>query len=819
MTFGSFPGTMIGVATQSGRHMAPKKVLKFGGSSLLDGRRITAVSRIIEAAAREAPVVVVVSAMGGVTDELIGAAEAAVRGARDPLEALERRHLTVVEEVARDDEWPRLCERVTVLIAEVRDLLHGVSLLGECSARTRDAISGMGERLCAPIVAAALRTHGIEAEACDARDLIRTDAQFGGAHVDFDATRDLVRAHFTDARPLQVVTGFIGATARRDTTTLGRGGSDYTAAVLGAALDVQSIELWTDVDGVMSADPRLVPPAFSLTALTFEELMELSHFGAKVVYPPAVHPARARGIPIVIRNTLRPEFAGTRVTPDAVSDRPIRGISSIHDVALLRLQGDGMVGVPGIAARLFSALAAHRLNVILITQASSEHSICFAVAPDGVEDARHAVHAEFTLERNAGLIDDLVVERDLSVIAVVGEGMRERSGIVGRLFDVLGERRINVKAIAQGSSELNISLVVERENERRALNAIHGAFFLPPLGRVFVVGTGNVGRRVIAQLEDGQHFVAEGRFHPIELAGTCNRRLMTLDGRAEGQANLTRFLQAAIDADGRRVVVDCTAGDEVPDWYVPLLEAGVAVVTANKRPFVAPEDRYRALWRAAERGRTMLCHETTVGAGLPVLHTLREMVDTGDRIRTIEGVFSGTAAYILDQVGRGKTFSAVVRSAFERGLTEPDPRDDLSGVDVARKLLILARASGFTAELEDVVKRPLGGELDGDDLGAWWAKLPEADEVVAELDRTARTRGERLAYLARCAAGELSVGLVPVPQDHPAATMRGTDNVFAFSTDRYAETPLVLIGPGAGPDVTAAGVIADIRRALAHSPL
>jgi aspartokinase/homoserine dehydrogenase 1 len=799
--------------------MAPNKVLKFGGSSVADAGRIMAVARIIQDATKASSVVAVVSAMGGVTDRLLAAAASAVRGERDTLGDLERRHLEAVEMVAREGEWPQLCERVTVLVAEVRDLLRGVQLLGECSARTRDAISGMGERLSAPIVAAALRAIGVDAEPCDARDLIRTDRQFGNAHVDFAVTRERIRTHFERAARLQVVTGFVGSTAAGETTTLGRGGSDYTAAVLGAALDVRVIEIWTDVDGVLSADPRYVASAFSLEELTFDELMELSHFGAKVVYPPTVHPARARGIPIVIRNTLRPEFPGTTITTTAVSVRAIRGISSIHHVALFRLQGDGMVGVPGIAARLFGALAERRINVILITQASSEHSICFAVAPEAVDDAQEAVYDEFRLERTAGLIDDVVIERELSVIAVVGEGMRERPGIAGRLFDVLGQRRINVKAIAQGSSELNISLVVERENERLSLNVIHGAFFLEPVGRVFVVGTGTVGGRVIGQLRDGQRFLAEGRSWPIQLAGTCNRRLMWFADGAETPADLERFVCTAMEAEGRRVVVDVTAGDQLPEWYVPLLEAGVSIVAANKRPFVESTARYEALWAAAERGRSLLCHETTVGAGLPVLHTLREMVETGDRIRTVEGVFSGTAAYLLDQLRQGIPFSNAVRAAFERGLTEPDPREDLSGADVARKLLILARASGFAAELTDVVKNPLGMTMDDGDLDEFWARLSSVDAAMAEQEREARARGGRLTYLARCSRGDLSVGLVPVAQDHPAATMRGTDNVFAFSTDRYAETPLVLIGPGAGPDVTAAGVVADIRRALAHSPL
>jgi aspartokinase/homoserine dehydrogenase 1 len=573
--------------------------------------------------------------------------------------------------------------------------------------------------------------------------------------------------------------------------------------------------------------------------------MELSHFGAKVIYPPSVHPARSRGIPLAIRNTLDPAAAGTVVTKSASAHpHDVRGITSIHRVALLRLEGDGMVGVPGIAMRLFGALAAESISVILITQASSEHSICFALAPDAVERARSRIRREFALERGAGLVDELVVEEELSVVAAVGEAMRERPGIAGRLFGVLGARGISVRAIAQGSSELNISCIVAAEDEGNALKAIHGAFFdenegSPRAGRVYVAGPGRVGGAMIAQLAGASRAAAPGEapapgsaprlcgvarrgrhlHDPAGIDAELWRSRLEADGRPGETVDFVRHVLE--DAGAGAVFVDCTADDELPTHYEALLRAGVAVVAANKRAFAGPgADRARLAGAAASGGAPLL-YETTVGAGLPVLRTCADLVATGDRVLGIDAVLSGSIAAILAGVRDGRPFGAVVREAHASGLTEPDPRDDLSGTDVARKLVILAREAGWTLELEEVTAEPLlpGTEWAALSQEEFLASLERLDAVYAEGSRRAEETGSRLCYLASVrpeSGGRASarVAISALPADHPCASGQGTDNVVCFSTQRYGEAGLVIRGPGAGPEVTAAGVLADVLRAI-----
>lgn len=810
------------------------KVLKFGGSSLATAERIGNVVAIVRRA-RKTPgsVGVVVSAMGGVTDLLIETATLSARrgeGWKALCDQIETRHLEAAEQLAAEDERASLTARIHERIGELRDLLHGVFLVRECSARTLDQILSYGERLCAALVAAALRREGMEAEDCDARALILTDKAFGAAHVDLEASYELIRNHFGSHSALQILTGFLGATSEGETTTLGRGGSDYTAVLVAAALGAELVEIWTDVDGVMSADPRLVPSAFSLECLSYEELMELSHFGAKVVYPPTVHPARSQSIPLVIRNTLNPEFPGTRILERTESSRyPIRGISSIHRVALMRLEGDGMVGVPGTAKRLFEALAREEISVILISQASSEHSICFAVQPEVVERARARVDEEFLLERRAGLVDSLIVEGDLSVIAAVGEAMRERPGIAGRLFSVLGERGINVRAIAQGSSELNISLVVGRQDEARALNAIHDAFFATGV-QVYLLGSGRVGNALREQIDRQVEGLARRHGLGLRVAGVCKRRRMVLDPRGVGASvdpdsdprgtdtDLDTLVRGLRESGGSRVLVDCTANESVSSLYGRVLKMGVAVVTANKLPFTASTEEFRELMATRWAHGRGLYYETTVGAGLPVLRTLRDLIETGDKVERIEGVFSGTLSFLCHRLAEGRPFSAALREAQDAGYTEPDPREDLGGNDVARKLLILARESGSMLEPRDVEVEPFVPLGDRDaPIEDFWGRARSFDEALREQAAEAARTGKVLCYLARLDRGRATVALTTVAQGHPCANISGTDNLFAFYTRRYSESPLVVQGPGAGPAVTAAGVFADILRAVAES--
>jgi aspartokinase/homoserine dehydrogenase 1 len=808
-------------------------VMKFGGTSVGSPDRIRTVLRLVQEASTRDRVIVVVSAFSGVTNALIQTSETALRGFsewRSGVVEMANRHQEAAHDLASSEELPGLVVAIRQATDDLLDQLHGVSLVRECTPRTLDGILSYGERMAALVVAAALRGRNQDAKACDARTLVRTDKSFGAARVDFARTNDRIREWWKGEPALPVVTGFIASTEAGETTTLGRGGSDYTAALIGAALEAAAVEIWTDVAGVMSADPRLVPTAFSLASLRYDELMELSHFGARVVYPPTVHPARARNIPLVIRNTLNPSFGGTWIREEAApAPMGVRGVASISHVALLRLEGDGMIGVPGIAMRLFGALARERVSVILISQASSEHSICFAIEPGAVATARESIASEFALERQAGLVDDLVVEPDACVIAVVGAAMRETPGSAGRIFGVLGEAHVNVRAIAQGSSELNVSCVVGREDEKRAVNAIHEEFFADHRTvSVFIAGIGRVGRALAAQMTAE----AEGLRHraglALEIDGAATRRHMLIRAGLPGPE-----LRATVEGEGvatdldalagaamfsRRssaVFVDCTDSEETIPHYARLLDAGVHVVSANKRPFGGDLAVYQTLKKGRRRGRGALLHETTVGAALPVVGTLADLVRTGDRVRRVEGALSGTLGFLMTRIADGAAFSVALKEAHGLGYTEPNPREDLSGGDVARKILILAREAGMPIEASAIRRESLlpGPAWDALPIDDFWSRVDELDAAMEKRAQAASIEGGRLVYLASVVDGVAEVGLRRVESSSPFASLRGGDNMVAFWTDRYPRSPLVVRGPGAGPEVTASGVFADIIRA------
>ncbi|MEE2778544.1 MAG: bifunctional aspartate kinase/homoserine dehydrogenase I [Acidobacteriota bacterium] len=811
------------------------KVLKFGGTSVRDFERISRVADIVRSAAKESPVAVVVSALGGITDQLLAAATASLDGEEEFVQIcdiMQSRHEEVVAQIEDADDREALLATVGECIGELKMILAGVSLVHECSPRTRDKVLSVGERLSSQLVAAVLRQKGTPAQACDARALVVTDRAFGSAAVELETTYARVREHFADARDLQVVTGFLAATPEGETTTLGRGGSDYTASLLGAALEAESIEIWTDVDGVQSADPRRVEGAFSLDQLSYDELLELSHFGAKVVYPPTVHPARKAAIPLVIKNTLNPTFPGTRVVEAAdASEHIVRGISSISRIALVRLEGDGMMGIPGTAGRLFRTLADGGINVILISQASSEHSICIAVDPERAGEARTLVHREFDRERDIGLIDDLIVDENLSIVAVVGSDMNDRPGISGRLFDALGRAGINVRAIAQGSSELNISLAVSADDETLTLRTLHDAFFAETRRHLFLLGVGGVGSALLEQLRQTDVFAG------WSLSGVANSRRMSLD---RGRLDRTTWSPALIDpseppdtsepADlealasfilttpGRRIVIDCTASDELVPLYARLLEGGVSVASANKKPFAGAQSDWDRLVAAQATGGGRTYYESTVGAGLPVVRTLQDLVVTGDRLEQVEGLFSGTLGFLTYRLRGGAAFSEALKEAHDLGYTEPDPREDLSGMDVLRKLLILARLGGARLEPDDVALDPLlpAGDWWDLELDELWRRLPDVDAGIAERVAEAAARSRSLTFLARWNEDSATVTVDDVAADHPAASAVESENLFAFTTARYRDRALVIRGPGAGAQVTAAGVFADLVHAAAE---
>ena len=795
------------------------------------------VARVVEIVVAEhaaGGVIVVVSAQRGITDALIAAARLAEQGDeafRERQAEVAAWHRATLAALAGPADRVAVQAAIEAALEELHDLLHGVFLIREASPRTMDSVMSYGERQSALLVAAALRQAGVDAEACDARRLIVTGSEFGAARVDSPATEAHIRDYFAVPRALQVVTGFLGATVEGETTTLGRGGSDHTASLLGAALGLE-VELWTDVDGVMSADPRLVPEAVPIPRLSYDELMELSHFGAKVVHPPSIHPMRARGLALRIKNTFAPAASGTLITAaEAPSDRPVRGVASVSRVDLLRLEGDGLVGTPGMAMRLFGALAREKVNVILISQASSEHSICFAVSSDDVRRASRSVKEEFALELQAGLVDPLVIEPDMAIVAAVGTGMRHRAGIAGRLFGVLGEQRINVRAIAQGSSELNVSFVVAGPDGADAVRAVHDALVLPPRRRleITVAGVGPVGRALLEQFGARQAALNARPDMEMTLTAVVASRLALMAPQGLDPAAAVERLRAVgepydmqalvrsmiVPSRARRVFVDCTASAAVAACYEELLAAAVHIVTPNKLRPAGPGAAWR---RVQQTGPGRLYYEATVGAGLPVVGPLTALVATGDRIRSIEGVLSGTLGFLTSELAAGRPFSEAVRQARQAGFTEPDPREDLSGADAARKLLILARLAGRELEIEDVRVEPmLPREWYDLPLEEFWRRLPEIDAAMAARQREAAASGGRLCYLARLGEHEAHVALTAIAAGHPCAGLSGPDNLVAVTSDRYRTTPWVVRGPGAGPEVTAAGVFADILRAAAET--
>lgn len=810
------------------------RILKFGGSSVGSAKSIEQVIGIVAERNKNGPIHVVVSAFQGVTNSLQELIEKAAVGDESYtklLKKMEDRHIETVRSLIGVKRQSKVLAELKVLFNELEDVLHGVSLTRELTDRTHDFVLAFGERFSAFILAEVLTDHGIPAAYYDARSLIHTDDSFRNARVLTSESYKNINAALDGSDKVGVITGFIASTPRGETTTLGRGGSDYTAALVGAALDAEAIEIWTDVEGIMTADPNRVRQYHPIPRLSYEEAMELSHFGARVLYPPTIHPVLEKSIPIFIKNTFNPEAEGTVISSEPqIGTATVKGISSIDNVTLLTLRGSGMVGVSGVAARIFSALANADVNVIMITQASSEHTVCFAVLPTQAEKAQLALEEAFSLELQQGAIEKVEVEDECSIVAVVGEAMRKTPGISGKLFRALGKNGINVRAIAQGSSERNISVVIQREDLSKALNTIHDAFFLSKIKTVnlFLVGTGLIGSKLLELVEKQKKMLFENHNISLRLCGISNSRYYMVDEEgmpftgwpdrfeSDGKpADLNAFLEEMRNLNlPNCLFIDCTASDEVSDTYPAVLRSNVSLVTANKKANARSIAHYKELQELAIRHNVMYLYETNVGAGLPVVKTLQEQILAGDEILSIEGVLSGTLSYIFN-IYDGKTpFSEVVRSALEKGYTEPDPREDLNGKDVARKLLILSREAGFELEMEDLEIENLVPEpaREAADVESFFEELSEFDDTFRQRFDDAASRGNRLCYIARYKGNKATVGLEEIGQNHPFSGLSGSDNIFAFHTRHYKDTPLVVKGPGAGAEVTATGILADILR-------
>ena len=808
------------------------KILKFGGSSVATPARIRSVIEIIKPYL-SGPAAVVFSAFGGVTDELIAISKLALEGDeqyRAKADLLEKRHLEAVRELVSIQKQGSILAQVKIKMNELEDVLHGVYLVKERTPRTLDYIMSFGERLSAFIIAEVMKDQGIAAEYLDARTVIATDNHFGNARVDFETTNRRIAAHFAQRRAVQIITGFIATAETGETTTLGRSGSDYTAAIFAAALQASDLEIWTDVNGMMTADPRFVKKAFTVPQMSYEEAMELSHFGAKVIFPATMQPAMVNKIPIWIKNTFNPGFKGTVIHDVSTNGKLIKGISSMNGVSLLNIQGSGLLGVVGVSMRLFATLAREKINVILISQASSEHSICIAVDSHAAIRAKQAIEREFIYEIRSEEIDEVHVQNDLSIVAVVGDGMKHSPGTSGRMFAGLGKNGINVMAIAQGSSERNISAVVQQVDIAKALNALHEAFFLSDrkLLNIFLVGTGLIGNALITMMKEQFDKLAKESLLEVNVVAVANSTKMLFeedglpldscvaDMKAGGeQMMMPAFVDRMISLNKTNsIFVDCTSSEAVTDCYAAILEANISIVTPNKKANSASYEKYQELKSVAFKRGVKFFYETNVGAGLPVLNTMNDLLLSGDRVISIEGVLSGTLNFIFSAFTEGKKFSAVVREARSKGYTEPDPRDDLSGMDVARKILILSRETGLGLELaevevENLVPADCRGEMSVDEF---LVALEQHDGGFEKLRLEAVGRNEKLRYKAVLENGRVRVHLGSVDEQHPFYSLSGSDNIILLTTERYHDRPMVIRGPGAGAAVTAAGVFADIIR-------
>ena len=812
------------------------KVVKFGGTSVANAANIQKAISIVKKDGK--PSIVIVSAFSGVTDLLIQAgrlAEESNDAYLKILKDLENQHLNTVRELLPVTTQSHCLSVVKQHFNELEDLCEGVFRLQEASLRTKDRIISFGELLSSKIIAAFMQSLNMKHQWIDSRKVIRTDSHFGNAAVNFEETNKLINEVIRQQN-LYIAPGFIAADAHHHTTTLGRGGSDYTAAIFAAAINASTLEIWTDVSGMMTADPRWVPNAKTISSTSYQAAMELSHFGAKVIYPPTIQPVMQKSIPTLIKNTFKPHDPGTVIRgsqsqSSTDAGETITGISSINNIALLSLEGSGMIGIPGFSKRLFEALANERINVVLITQSSSEHSICVAVNTADADIAKTAVNAAFSVEINNGSVEELKVEAGLSVIAVVGDKMKSHPGISGGMFGALGRNGINVRAIAQGSSERNISAVISSDDAKKAVNVLHEAFFEATTYKqlnVYVVGAGNVGKKLIAQLQQQQQFLLDHFNIQVRVVGIANSKKMLFgsngsaidlntwkdDLNASENMSLTEFVNLVIYKNLRNsVFVDVTANATVAEAYLQLLEKSVSVVACNKVAASSAYSNYIRLKFTAREFNTLYLFETNVGAGLPVIGTLNDLRKSGDVVNEIQAVLSGTLNFVFNNYDGTKPFAQVVKQAQDEGYTEPDPRLDLGGTDVMRKILILAREAGETLEMDDIENNGfLPSSCFNGSVTDFYAEMEKHEPHFKALYEEAKSKNCKLKFVARYQNGKASVGLQHIPSHSDFYHLYGKDNIVLFYTQRYPEQPLVVKGAGAGADVTASGVFADIIR-------
>lgn len=804
------------------------KVLKFGGTSVGSVESILSLKAIVEKEAQEQPIIVVVSALGGITDKLIATSVLAQKGDeawKDEFQAMVERHHKMIDTIITDPrKREQLFNIVDSLFEQLRSIYFGVYLIHDLSKKTQDAIVSYGERLSSNIVATLVQG----AKWYDSREFIKTVRKNHKNTLDSELTNRLVRRTFSDLQRISLVPGFISKDRDTDEiTNLGRGGSDYTAAIIAAALDADILEIWTDVDGFMTADPRVIKTAYTIKELSYIEAMELCNFGAKVVYPPTIYPVCVKNIPIRVKNTFNPDSEGSIIKQKvANNDKPIKGISSINGTTLITVAGLSMVGVIGVNRRIFTALADNGISVFMVSQASSENSTSIGVRDQDAAEAVEVLNGEFAKEIETGAMFPMHAESGLATIAVVGENMKHVPGIAGKLFGTLGRAGISMIACAQGASQTNISFVVKSEHLRKALNAIHDSFFLSEYKvlNLFVCGVGTVGGQLLEQIHDQYEELKRTKRLKLNVVGiaTSKKALFNRDGI--DLANYRELLADAPESNDKKlrdaiiemncfnsVFVDCTASKDVAEIYQPLLEHNISVIAANKIAASSSYEKYALLKETALARGVFFRYETNVGAGLPIIGTINDLRNSGDVILKIEAVLSGTLNFIFNELSADVTMSEAVRRAKEQGYSEPDPRIDLSGKDVIRKLVILAREAGYKVEKTDVEKHLfIPDEFFEGSIEEFWNNLPQLDADFEARRKQLDAEGKRWRFVATFDHGKLSVALKEVDSTHPFYNLQGSNNIVALTTERYREYPMLIQGYGAGASVTAAGVFANI---------
>ena len=806
------------------------KVMKFGGTSVGSVKSILSLKKIVEAEARTQPVIVVVSALDGITDKLIATSQMAKQGDehyREEFDAMVKRHHQMIDTIITDDKKRvDLFNNVDQLFDQLKSIFYGVYLIHDLSKKTEDTIVSYGERLSSHIVAAMIK-NGVR---MNSRDFIRTEKKQGKHVIDADLTTQLVKETFKDLndKAVYVVPGFIARDRdSHETTNLGRGGSDYTASILAAVLNAEVLEIWTDVDGFMTADPKVIKSAYTINELSYVEAMELCNFGAKVIYPPTIYPVCVKNIPIKVKNTFNPEHPGTLIKDKIEDDnKPIKGISSIKGTSLITVTGLSMVGVIGVNRRIFTTLANKGISVFMVSQASSENSTSIGVRDEDAEAAAEALNAEFAKEIETGAMYPMLVESGLATIAIVGENMKQTPGIAGKLFGTLGRSGISVIACAQGASETNISFVVDGRFLRKSLNVLHDSFFLSEYKvlNLFICGIGTVGGMLLEQIRTQQQFLMQSRRLKLNVVGISDVDNFVLDRDGIDLDNYEKILRAGFPANTEHmkeeivkmnifnsVFVDCTASRQIASLYQTFLEHNISVVAANKIAASSDYDSYLKLKQTARDRGVWFRYETNVGAGLPIIGTINDLCNSGDKILKIEAILSGTLNFIFNEIAADVPFSETVRRAKEQRYSEPDPRIDLSGTDVIRKLVILTREAGYKVEQDDVEKHLFVPDsyFEGS-IDDFWAKLPELDADFEARRKVLEAENKRWRFVATMENGKTNVALKEVPYGHPFYGLEGSNNIVLLTTERYKEYPMLIQGYGAGAAVTAAGVFANI---------